>query len=104
LAGLVVEAPPAAAPPAGGRAPPAGPRPAPGLIEPLSARELEVLRLLADGLSNREIAGALVVAVGTVKAHVHHLCGKLGAPTRGRAVARARELGLLGPAAAPAAP
>jgi hypothetical protein len=54
-----------------------------------------VLRLLAAGHSNREIARELVVAVGTVKTHVHNLCGKLGAPTRGRAVARARELGLL---------
>ena len=40
--------------------------------------------------------------MGTVKTHVHNLCGKLGAPTRGRAVARARELGLLAPGAAPA--
>jgi ATP/maltotriose-dependent transcriptional regulator MalT len=61
-----------------------------------------VLRLLADGLSNREIARELIVTVGTVKTHVHNLCGKLGAPTRGRAVARARALGLLAPGAAPA--
>jgi ATP/maltotriose-dependent transcriptional regulator MalT len=68
-------------------------------VEPLSARELEVLRLLADGLSNQEIAARLFVTVGTVKTHVHNVCGKLGAPTRGRAVAAARELGLLTPAA-----
>jgi predicted ATPase/DNA-binding CsgD family transcriptional regulator len=82
---------PAAAP---GVAPPAA---APGAlpVEPLSARELDVLRLLAEGRSNQEIARALIVAVGTVKTHVHNLCGKLDAPTRGRAVARARELGLL---------
>jgi len=61
----------------------------------LTRRELEVLALLADGLSNAEIAGALFVALGTVKTHVHNLCAKLSAPSRGRAVARARELGLL---------
>jgi predicted ATPase/DNA-binding CsgD family transcriptional regulator len=102
LAGLAVQAPPAAAPPAGGRARPAGPGPDRGLVEPLSERELEVLRLLAEGRSNREIADSLIIAVGTVKTHVHNVCGKLGAPTRGRAVARARELGLLAPHAAPA--
>jgi hypothetical protein len=41
--------------------------------------------------------------VGTVKSHVHNLCGKLGVPTRGRAVARAQALGLLSPSSAPAA-
>jgi ATP/maltotriose-dependent transcriptional regulator MalT len=72
-----------------------GPPDAAGRIEPLSEREREVLVLLADGLSNAEIAGALFVALGTVKTHVHNICAKLGAPSRGRAVARARELGLL---------
>jgi len=47
------------------------------LIEPLSERELEVLRLLAEGLSNREIAERMVVAVGTVKTHIHNIYGKL---------------------------
>jgi LuxR family maltose regulon positive regulatory protein len=65
------------------------------LIEPLSERELEVLRLIADGLSNAEIASRLVVTVGTVKAHTSNLYGKLGVNTRTRAVARARALGLL---------
>jgi predicted ATPase/DNA-binding CsgD family transcriptional regulator/Tfp pilus assembly protein PilF len=68
---------------------------APAPVEPLSEREREVLALLADGRSNAEIAGALFVALGTVKTHVHNICAKLEAPSRGRAVARARELGLL---------
>ena len=65
------------------------------LAEPLSERELEVLRLLAAGRSNQEIAEALVVAVGTVKTHIHHIYGKLNASSRVQAVARARELQLL---------
>jgi LuxR family maltose regulon positive regulatory protein len=67
----------------------------PGLIEPLSDRELEVLRLVAAGRSNREIADELVVVLDTVKKHVGHLLAKLGAANRTQAVARARELGLL---------
>jgi LuxR family maltose regulon positive regulatory protein len=65
------------------------------LVEPLSERELEVLRLVADGLSNREIADALILAVGTVKAHVHNIYGKLDVQSRTQAVARAREIKLL---------
>jgi LuxR family maltose regulon positive regulatory protein len=65
------------------------------LIEPLSDRELEVLRLVAAGLANAEIAEQLFLAVGTVKRHVFNLYGKLGANSRTSAVARARELGLL---------
>jgi LuxR family maltose regulon positive regulatory protein len=65
------------------------------LLEPLSQRELEILRLLAEGLSNRQIAARLVLAVGTVKAHVHTIYGKLGVQGRVQAIARARELGLL---------
>ena len=59
---------------------------APGLIEPLTGRELEVLRLLAAGRSNQRIAHDLVVALNTVKKHVTHILGKLGAgqPHRGR--------------------
>jgi ATP/maltotriose-dependent transcriptional regulator MalT len=91
LADLEVAAPSASASPAERRHTGA----APGLVEPLSERELEVLRLLAEGRSNQEIARALVITVGTVKTHVHNVCGKLGAPSRGRAAARARELGLL---------
>ncbi len=61
----------------------------------LSERELEVLRLLAAGLSNSEIASRLIVTVGTVKTHVHHIYGKLEAQNRAQAVTRATELGLL---------
>jgi LuxR family maltose regulon positive regulatory protein len=70
-------------------------KPIPALIEPLSERELEVLRLVADGLSNQEIADALILAAGTIKAHVHNVYGKLGVRGRTQAIARARELGLL---------
>jgi LuxR family transcriptional regulator, maltose regulon positive regulatory protein len=69
--------------------------PAPGL-EPLSEREVEVLGLVAAGRSNAEIARELFLSVGTVKAHVHHIFGKLLVKHRSQAVARARELGLLG--------
>jgi LuxR family maltose regulon positive regulatory protein len=67
----------------------------PGLVEPLSERELEVLRLLAAGKPNQQIAKELVVAVNTVKKHVAHILDKLGAANRTEATARARELGLL---------
>jgi predicted ATPase/DNA-binding CsgD family transcriptional regulator len=64
------------------------------LIDRLSERELEVLRLVAMGKSNREIARELVLALGTVKSHLHHILQKLDARSRTEAVARARELGL----------
>jgi ATP/maltotriose-dependent transcriptional regulator MalT len=67
----------------------------PGLAEPLTGRELEVLRLLAVGKSNQRIAHDLVVALDTAKRHVTHILGKLGAANRTEAVARARELGLI---------
>jgi LuxR family maltose regulon positive regulatory protein len=67
----------------------------PGLAEPLTDRELEVLRLLAAGRSNQRIAHDLVVALDTVKKHVTHILGKLGAANRTEAVARARGLGLI---------
>jgi ATP/maltotriose-dependent transcriptional regulator MalT len=64
-------------------------------IEPLTARELEVLHLLARGLSNREIAQELVLALGSVKSHIHRISSKLDAGNRTQAVARARDLYLL---------
>jgi LuxR family transcriptional regulator, maltose regulon positive regulatory protein len=67
----------------------------PGLVEPLSGRELEVLELLAAGRPNRAIAEELVVSLDTVKSHVAHILAKLGVANRTEAVARARELGLL---------
>ena len=66
-----------------------------GLVEPLTERELEVLRLLAAGRSNRQIASELYLALGTVKTHVHAIAGKLGAASRVESAAKARELGLL---------
>ena len=65
------------------------------LAEPLTERELDVLRLLAAGHSNADIATALFVELSTVKTHLIHLYGKLGVHSRTRAVARARALGLL---------
>ena len=65
------------------------------LVVPLSERELDVLRLLADGCSNREIAAALFLAEGTVKNHVTNVLGKLGARDRTQAALRARALDLL---------
>jgi LuxR family maltose regulon positive regulatory protein len=65
------------------------------LGEPLSQRELEVLRLIARGLSNREISDRLFLALDTVKGHNQKIFGKLQVQRRTEAVARARELGLL---------
>ena len=69
--------------------------PPPGLAEPLTDRELEVLRLIAAGRSNQRIARDLVVALDTVKKHVTHVLGKLGATNRTEAAARARQFGLI---------
>jgi LuxR family maltose regulon positive regulatory protein len=65
------------------------------LIEPLTVRELEILRLIADGLTNQEIARRLVLAVGTVKTHTASLYRKLDVSSRTQAVARAGDLKLL---------
>lgn len=73
-------------------APPVGKR---ELAEPLSPREMEVLHQLAAGRSNAEIAKALFVAPGTVKAHLNHIFRKLDAASRLQAVTHAREAGLL---------
>jgi LuxR family maltose regulon positive regulatory protein len=63
--------------------------------DPLSERELAVLRLLPSGLSQREIGGELFVSVNTVKTHVKSIFFKLRVGSREEAVGRARELGLL---------
>ncbi len=65
------------------------------LVEPLSARELEVLALVAEGLSNREIGERLFITPGTVKNHVSNVLAKLGVRDRTQAVLQAQELGLL---------
>ena len=65
------------------------------VVEPLSERELEVLHLIAQGRSNREISERLFLAVSTVKGHNRMIFGKLQVQSRTEAVARARELGLV---------
>lgn len=65
------------------------------MVEPLNPRELDVLRLLSAGYTNRQIASDLIISVGTVKTHVHNICGKLDAGNRSEAVTRAREFGLV---------
>jgi LuxR family maltose regulon positive regulatory protein len=65
------------------------------ILEPLSQRELEVLRHLFEGMSNREIAERLFISTGTVKTHIHNIFGKLNVQSRTQAITRARELGLI---------
>ena len=74
---------------------PAPPSAVPAPAAPLSAREHEVLRLVAAGRSNQQIAGDLTVTEHTVKKHLSNIFGKLGASSRTQAVAKARELRLL---------
>jgi predicted ATPase/DNA-binding CsgD family transcriptional regulator len=100
LATILTVPPPPAAPTVTDEAtlpPPAAAPPAPGaaLPEPLTAREMEVLRLIAAGRSNREIADELFLAVNTVRSYCHQLFGKLGVGSRTQAVAHARAIGLL---------
>jgi LuxR family maltose regulon positive regulatory protein len=64
------------------------------MIEPLSGREIEVLKLVTTGMSNREIAAKLFISAGTAKTHIHHLCGKLGVRNRTEAAMKAKQLGL----------
>ncbi|MEM7537496.1 MAG: LuxR C-terminal-related transcriptional regulator [Chloroflexota bacterium] len=66
------------------------------LIEPLSKREIEVLHLIADGLTNQGIANTLVLSLNTVKVHTRNIYGKLDAHHRADAVAKARAVGILG--------
>lgn len=75
--------------------PPAAPPAASPLIEPLSQRELEILRLFATELSGPEIAQALVIALRTLRIHTKSIYGKLNVSRRRAAVKRAAELGLL---------
>ena len=65
------------------------------LIDPLSQRELEVLRLIVEGATNKEIADELVLTVNTVKRHISNIFGKLHVSNRTQAIARAREINLL---------
>lgn len=67
----------------------------PGLPEPLSEREIEVLRLVVAGFSNREIARQLVITLGTAKTHIHNICGKLGANNRMQVAIKAKEMNLV---------
>jgi LuxR family maltose regulon positive regulatory protein len=71
------------------------PTPAQALADPLTEREVEILHLLAEGLSNKEIGDRLVVAPSTVKQHLKNIYGKLDVHSRTQAVARGRELALL---------
>jgi ATP/maltotriose-dependent transcriptional regulator MalT len=64
-------------------------------MDSLSERELDVLRLVAAGRSNRQIADDLVLTLNTVKSHIHHVYSKLGVESRTQAIARARDLNLL---------
>ena len=65
------------------------------MVETLTGRELEILRLIATGLRNEEIADRLYISLATVKRHIANTYGKLGVTHRTEAVARARDLNLL---------
>jgi LuxR family maltose regulon positive regulatory protein len=65
------------------------------LIEPLSEREIEILQLIAEGLTNQEIASKLFLSLNTIKTHTRSIYAKLGVHTRTQAVARGRALGLI---------
>jgi LuxR family maltose regulon positive regulatory protein len=70
--------------------------PQPGeLLEPLTPRELEIVRLICKGYSNTQIASELVVTINTVKKHTSNIYGKLGVRSRTQAIARAHELNLI---------
>ena len=75
----------------------ASPEPPQTLIEPLTDRELEVLKLIGEGYRNREIADRLAIGMSTVKKHINRIFSKLGVDTRARAIVRAQNLNLLTP-------
>jgi LuxR family maltose regulon positive regulatory protein len=66
-----------------------------GLVEPLTEREMEVLKLIESGLTNDDIASRLVISRATVKRHISNIYGKLDVPGRTQAILRARELRLI---------
>jgi len=68
---------------------------APGLVEPLTEREMEVLKLIGAGLTNDDIASRLVISRATVKRHISNIYGKFDVPGRTQAILRARELRLI---------
>jgi LuxR family maltose regulon positive regulatory protein len=68
-----------------------------GLVEPLSEREIEVLKFIAEGLTNQEVANRLYLSLHTVKVHARNIYAKLGVKNRTQAVAKGRALGLLSP-------
>ncbi len=65
------------------------------LVEPLTEREREVLQILLEGASNRDIAHRLVLSINTVKRHIYNICGKLGVQSRTQAIVKARALGFI---------
>ena len=77
------------------KTPPSAQAPEAPLIEPLSEREIEVLQLIAEGLTNQEIAARLFLSQHTIKAHTRNIYGKLDVHSRTEAVARGRALGIL---------
>ena len=79
----------------GVKAPPADAGPASRLVEPLSEREMDVLKLLAQGCPDKKIAETLFIARETVHKHLKNIYGKLGVHSRTEALARARELDVL---------
>lgn len=84
------------APPAKSQAMASPPVPAqPGMVEPLNSREIEILKLIAEGLSNKEICLRLSLSLGTVKWYTNSLYGKLGASNRAQAIIRGQEIGVL---------
>jgi DNA-binding NarL/FixJ family response regulator len=79
------------------RRPPAAPMPSPAALDVLTSRETEVLKLIAQGMSNTEISDTLVIAADTTKTHVKHILAKLGLRDRAQAVVVAYESGLVTP-------